>query len=49
MLLIHKDLKKDFSVFVSVIARLDRAIQREELDYPVEPDNDNHWNRVLYE
>jgi hypothetical protein len=30
----------------SVIARLDRAIQKEQLDYPVKPDNDSHWNRV---
>jgi hypothetical protein len=28
---------------------LDRAIQKKELDYPVKPDNDNHWNRVRYE
>jgi len=28
---------------------LDRAIQRNELDYPVKPDNDDHWNRVRYE
>ena len=25
----------------NVIARLDRAIQRKGLDYPVKPDNDN--------
>jgi hypothetical protein len=23
--------------------RLDWAIQKKELDYPVEPDNDKHW------
>jgi hypothetical protein len=28
---------------------LDRGIQRKALDYPVKPDNDNHWNRVRYE
>jgi len=43
-----KDLKSWLSFFF-VIARLDRAIQGKELDYPVEPDNDNHWNRVRYE
>jgi len=48
MLLIFKDLKKVLSFLVSVIARLDRAIQRKELDYPVKPDNDKHWNRVRY-
>ena len=46
--------------FCSVIAQLDWAIQKKELDYPVKsdadlreealrPDNDNHWNRVRYE
>jgi len=40
MLLILKILKS-FKFIVSVIARLDRAIQRKELDYPVKPDNDN--------
>ena len=49
MLLILKDLKSCLRFSVSVIARLDRAIQRKELDYPVKPDNDNHWNRVRYE
>jgi hypothetical protein len=49
MLLIFKDLKSCLSFSVSVIARLDRAIQKKELDYPVKPDNDNHWNRVQYE
>jgi hypothetical protein len=45
--------------FASVIPRLDRGIQRKAMDYPVKsdadlreeslrPDNDNHWNRVLY-
>ena len=33
----------------SVIAQLDWAIQEKELDYPVKPDHDNHWNRVRYE
>jgi hypothetical protein len=32
-----------------VIARLDRAIQRKNVDYPVKPDNDSHWNNVRYE
>jgi hypothetical protein len=32
-----------------VIAQLDWAIQKKELDYPVEPDNDNHWNTVRHE
>ena len=49
MLLIFKDLKKVLSFLVSVIARLDRAIQRNGLDYPVEPDNDKHWNEVRYD
>jgi hypothetical protein len=48
MLLIFKDLKSCLSFSVSVIARLDRAIQKKELDYPVKPDNDKHWNRVRY-
>jgi len=47
MLLILKYLKKVLSF--SVIARLDRAIQRKGLDYPVKPDNDNHWNGVCHE
>jgi hypothetical protein len=53
MLLIFKDLESCLSFFVSAIARLDRAIQKKELDYPVNPpkaeDNDNHRNRVQYE
>jgi hypothetical protein len=28
---------------------LDWAIQKKELDYPVKPDNDKHWNKVRYE
>ena len=35
--------------FGSVIPRLDRGIQKKELDFPVKPENDNHWNRVRYE
>ena len=35
-----------FLRFFSVIPRLDRGIQRKELDFPVKPENDNHWNRV---
>jgi hypothetical protein len=46
MLLIFKDFKRYVIFFVSVIARLDRAIQKKELDYPVKPDNDDHWNTV---
>jgi len=34
MLLIIEDLKSYLRFFVSVIARLDRAIQKKELDYP---------------
>jgi hypothetical protein len=53
MLLIFKDLKSCLRFSVSVIARPDRAIQKKELDYPVNPpeaeDNDNYWNRVRYE
>jgi hypothetical protein len=49
MLLIFKGHDSYLSFYVSVIARLDRAIQRKELDYPVKPDNDNLWNRVRYE
>jgi hypothetical protein len=30
---------------LSVIAQLDWAIQKKELDYPVKPDNDKHWKR----
>jgi hypothetical protein len=46
MLLISKDLKSCLRFSFSVIAQLDWAIQGKELDYPVKPDNDNHWNRV---
>ena len=46
--------------FGSVIAQLDWAIQKKELDYPVKsdadlreeslrPDNNKDWNRVHYE
>jgi len=46
--------------FFVVIARLDRAIQRKNVDYPVKsdadlreeslrPDNDSRWNRINYE
>jgi hypothetical protein len=49
MLLISQDLKNCLNSFVSVIARLDRAIQIKGMDYPVKPDNDSHWNRVRYE
>jgi len=44
--------------FDSVIPRLDRGIQRKDLDFlasgesprrPVKPENDNHWNRIRYE
>jgi len=42
MLLIFKDLKSFLIFFGSVIAQLDWAIQRKELDYPVKPDNDKH-------
>jgi hypothetical protein len=38
-------IQKLFEIFNAVIARLDRANQRKGLDYPVEPDNDKHWNR----
>ncbi len=31
---------------IGVEGRLDRAIQKKQLDYPVKPDNDSHWNRV---
>jgi len=48
MLLIIRHLKSYLIPFGSVIAQLDWAIQKKELDYPVKPDNDNHWNRVLY-
>jgi hypothetical protein len=49
MLLIIQHLKSYLISFSSVIAQLDWAIQKKELDYPVKPDNDNHWNRVRYE
>jgi len=32
---------KIISVFIFVIPRLDRGIQRKALDYPDKPDNDN--------
>ena len=37
-------IEKIFNIFNSVIAQLDWAIQKKELDYPVKPDNDNYWN-----
>jgi hypothetical protein len=46
MLLISRDIKNSLRSSVSVIAQLDWAIQEKELDYPVKPDNDEHWNRV---
>ena len=60
MLLIIQHLKRYLISFGSVIAQLDWAIQKKELDYPVKsdadlreealrPDNDKHWNRVRYE
>jgi hypothetical protein len=49
MLLIIHHLKSYLISFGSVIAQLDWAIQKKELDYPVKPDNDNHWKIVLYE
>jgi hypothetical protein len=30
--------------FFQSLPDFDRAIQRNELDYPVKPDNDDHWN-----
>jgi len=48
LLLILKDLKRLFISFVYVIPRPsirktdDRGIQRKELDYPVNPDNDKY-------
>jgi len=48
MLLIVQYLKSYFRSFGSVIGQLDRAIQKKELDYPVKPDNDKHWNKVHY-
>jgi len=60
MLLIVQYLKTYLISFGSVIAQLDWAIQKKELDYPVKsdadlreeslrPDNDKHWNRSRYE
>jgi hypothetical protein len=50
MLLTFNGLKSYLISFGSVIAQLDWAIQKKELDYPVNPpkaeDNDDHWNRV---
>jgi hypothetical protein len=40
MLLIIQHLKSYSISFGSVIAQLDWAIQKKELDYPVKPDND---------
>jgi len=45
MLLIFKDFKSCLSFF-PVIARLDRAIQMKELDYPVKSDNDKELERI---
>jgi hypothetical protein len=49
---ILKHIKKrllSFAVFfASVIPRLDRGIQNKGMDYPVKPDNDDDWNRVIY-
>jgi hypothetical protein len=49
MLLIIQNLKSHLISFGSVVAQLDWAIKKEELDYPVKLDNDKHWNRVRYE
>jgi len=53
MLLLVRHLKSYLRSFGSVIAQLDWAIQKKQLDYPVNPpkaeDNDKHWNRVRYE
>jgi len=49
MRLILKDFKSCLISFGSVIAQLDWAIQKKELDYPVKPDNDNHRNRVYHD
>jgi len=49
MLLILKDLKKHLRSFILSLPDSDRTIQRKVLDYPVKPDNDDHWNRVRYE
>ena len=48
MLLILNDLKSYLRSYISVILRLDRGIQKKQLDYPVKPDNDNYWNIVRY-
>jgi len=39
----HPTSKKLLIYFGSAIAQLDWAIQGKELDYPVNPDNDNRW------
>jgi hypothetical protein len=49
MLLMLKDLKSCLRFFIMSLPDHDRAIQRNELDYPVKPDNDDHWNGVRYE
>jgi hypothetical protein len=49
MIFICKDIQKHSKYFSSVIARLDRATQKKDLDYPVCPDNDNLLERVHYE
>jgi len=53
MRLIIQHLKSYLISFGSVIAQLDWAIQKKELDYPVNPpeaeDNDKHWNGVRSE
>lgn len=48
MVQISKDLKSCLRFF-SVIPRLDQGIQKKKLDFPVMPENDNHWNRARYE
>jgi hypothetical protein len=37
-----KNFEKPLRFIAFVIPRLDRGIQKKELDYPVKPDNDNH-------
>jgi len=49
MQFIVQHLKSYLISFGSVIAQLDWAIQKKQLDYPVKPDNDKHWNSVRYE
>jgi len=49
VLLIIRHLKSYLISFGFVIAQLDWAIQKKELDYPVKLDNDNRWNKVRYE